>query len=149
MLFVTGIRLKPKTVTVVGLSFPNTRCEIQINYENFGRTPAIITKIDRSWLLARMPPKTPVYKEISQLPTGTIVRGCEKTSFETTTYAIDLTPEERAAIDGHETSFWAYGFIEYRDFLGNDHKTGFCGIWQPYMGGRFLEAGPSNYIYQN
>jgi len=154
MLLVTAIVLEPSsTRDDTSEYFPDVTSRICMSYENLGKTPAILTKISFVWKVIKEMPRKPLYTDIQLFETGHIVRPGDRQNYETG-FNIDLTQDQIFAIRKNELSFWVYGFIEYRDFMGEEHNTGFCALWERGDRGRrqssqFVEAGLPQYIYQS
>jgi hypothetical protein len=94
-------------------------------------------------------PQRPLYDGIHTFPTGTILKADEKRSYSRLEYDVDLTEEEVLDIANERTALWIFGFIDYRDFLGQEHSIGFCHQWKKGNGQRFVELGRSPYQYRS
>jgi len=119
---------------------------IKIALKNFGRTPAIMTSYCAHWKVADALPDSPVYSGIVRCPSGTVVAPDEIESLEPDTWNLELAPADAEAINAGDTNLWVYGFISFRDFLGQQHTTGYCAVWRD---GVFIEEGSEKYIYRN
>lgn len=96
-----------------------------IRFGNHGRTPAIIKANCLVLKLAKNLPAEPHYptSDIEEIVQDRIVgRG---TNYEISCKPI-INEAEWEKIANAETVLWAYGFIDYLDFLKREHREGFC-----------------------
>jgi hypothetical protein len=129
-----GVEL-PKLI-LVSLDFPTngtrTLAEkiqspyINIVMKNYGRTPAFITSHCIAIHRGESLPAEPRYPQIANEGADAVAEGGKE--FKTVDVRIlDPIPSEMIdAIRKGDLSFWVYGFVRYRDFLGDSHESKFC-----------------------
>ncbi len=122
---------------------------IRIPVKNVGRTPAYLNNIFILLRVLKELPDPPDYFPVKfKVPNGMVLEpGC---SNEIQQKYCHLESSTRLVLEG-KMSLWAYGYIAYKDFIGREHKTGFCFRWYPpepnRMDGRWEYEGPDSYLY--
>ena len=117
--------------------------QAQVDLGNHGRTPAIILADclvfeARGALDAK--PRYPI-ATVQRVPTSRIVGpGQEYEVYRKTSYSDD----EWAAALGGKTILWAYGYVEYLDFLKYRRRLGFCVAFEPIPSPLYPTATPSD-----
>lgn len=124
-----------------------------LRFNNYGRTTALIVEKCIEVKRGQALPPVPAYDFAELLPVAeavergdTLAAGAERRLGELAESQVE------ALLDGSDT-LWVYGFVRFRDFLGLEHKTGFCLRWTPpprdaSIGGSFVQDDPGAYIYQ-
>ncbi len=153
VVFVTGVVLRASSSSGVEVNLPTVKCRFHIRYDNYGRTPAIITSECLDWQICPTLPPDPLYQRIYPASTGAIVRPNDHRVIDRETFDVDFSEQQILDVGNDRSRLWVYGFVSFRDFLGQRHQTGFCARWvkgDPTIGRsfRFVEDGPPNYRYQ-
>lgn len=116
-----------------------------VGFRNYGRTPAFVTEIFiGSQLIPDLPPD-PTYW--SPIPVKPVVAVAPNETFTPSRYlAGPLCKGDLDAILQGKTNYWLYGYVNYLDFRGDTHMTGFCARWrvEPDI---WSHDGPPNYTY--
>ena len=122
-------------------------------FTNHGRTTAFLTTRCIELRLADALPEEPEYRAIEPLEIaeavvsgGSVAAGAEQRLGE-------LGEAEVEAVRLGRRTLWVYGFVAFRDFLGIEHRKGFCLRWLPppaqaHIGGSFQPDGPAAYVYE-
>lgn len=129
---------------------PRESCDIYVQVENFGRTPAILLRSCVNWKIIESLPATPDYGAIKDYGIGSVIKADENKTFTTGSRAVTFTDDQISEVSDGKKLLWVFGFVEFRDFTGNIHTTGYCASWT-WISGRshqFAEAGPKSYRYQ-
>lgn len=115
--------------------------EATIAFTNWGRSNAEIIKgcIERS-VTDKLPP-TPDYKNVAPYAPGIAVGNRADIPLDVSC-KIKLTPAEIAEIDTGQKKLWVFGFIGFKDFLGDPHESAFCLKWSPHPQNR-----PGGFVY--
>jgi hypothetical protein len=93
---------------------------------NEGKTPAILTRInvDTQLFSIKDYPNEKHIIESPEIPSGgIIIQSGKKFAF---TAPISISFDQWKEIEAEKLRLVCYGRIEYKDVLGNSHKTGFC-----------------------
>lgn len=121
---------------------------IRIPVKNIGRTPAFLDHELIILKVFRELPERPDYPIKFKFPKGIVLASGD--SNEIQQKYCHTSAGTRSVLNG-EMSLWAYGYIAYRDFIGREHKTGFCYRWYPPDSscpqGRWEYEGPAAYLY--
>lgn len=123
---------------------------------NHGRTPAIITETCFVTKLDHALPPNPRYPmyDTEEIEVSRIVeKGHEFPISRSST----LSEEDWSRVLKGETILWAYGYLDYVDFLKMKRRTGFCLAFMPRPDkfypsmpsrkGDWVQQGPSAYTY--
>ena len=137
-------------------AFPPMDSGVALVFLNIGRSHAIVSSVCWDASVSLRLPKEPEYRTIFPIGTGTTIKEENGTyTFRLENRTIGITDADRDAMEKVEKYLWVYGYLEYRDFMGEPHRTGFCGQYmrQPAIGGgiqkpMFFEGGPPAYTYQ-
>lgn len=125
----------------------------ELRFKNYGRTTALV--VEKCVEVKRcldLPPE-PDYAYAEMLPVAEAVDSGDAVAAGAERRLGELAESQvQALLDGRDT-LWVYGFVRFRDFLGLEHKTGFCLRWTPprrdaSIGGSFVQEDPGTYIYQ-
>jgi hypothetical protein len=137
MIFVQEIELREwlgATLTqTIAEGQPPEDCEIYITFHNYGRSVAILSALCLEYQVASALPARPAYKTTHAIPVGRAIERDQ--SFPMTPGGgptFRLTGDERDRLAHKSTDLadlWVYGYLEFRDFRGVVHKTGFCFKW--------------------
>lgn len=127
---------------------------LNIHLKNLGETPAVVERQCIAFAADKELPAAPTYPVENTRDVGF---GAAVLSGET--YDIWIpNPWAKEQIQAYmrmEAKLWVYGFIEYRDFLGNAHRKGFCASLRAMTRLSLIESsfllfsqdGPENYTY--
>jgi hypothetical protein len=121
-----------------------------ITFYNTGRTAADIVEWSLTHrILKGDPPEIPVHDEI--FTTNLIIEQAKPLPIEWGRFIV-LTEDTAAKIAQAKLTFWIYGFIVYKDFLGGLYEFGFIGNWNHNRRahtnpGGFVLEGPPAYNY--
>ena len=99
---------------------------INVKFENFGRTTAIVREIDIDWRIGPLPDE-PIYTNARPYTSSIRPGGVEQVSDNRNRVRL-----ERADIQVVRTKaarLWVYGFIVFDDFMRRRHKRGFVAAW--------------------
>jgi len=131
--------LKRKQTPNASGVLPGDILEVQFAFKNYGKTPAIIKRIDvEIRVVASYPDEI---RELAlDMPPGLIISADETTVFLPIRRLI--LPEQWTAIrQMPRTSLLLFlGVVKYEDIFGSSHETGFCLEWDSIGGDGF---GPS------
>lgn len=121
---------------------------IRIPIKNIGRTPAFL---DHEFIFLKVLkelPEKPDYFIKFKFPNGIVLTSGD--SNEIQQKYCHLHAGTLLVLEG-KMSLWAFGYVAYRDFIGREHKTGFCYRWYPpnefSPQGRWEYEGPEAYLY--
>lgn len=126
---------------------------IDVGFTNHGRTAAFVTSKCIEVRMAPSLPDDPAYGAVETLQIVEVVDSGKTVSASAQRRLGDLTEDQIRLVLGGRNSLWVYGFVAFRDFLGLEHKLGYCLRWAPpereaSIGGAFIAEGPARYIYQ-
>jgi len=126
---------------------------IEISFTNYGRTTAFVLERCVEVRLNQALPPEPAYNAIEALQIIEAVESGNAVSAGAHRRVADLTETQVQMLLAGLNSVWVYGFIKFRDFLGMEHKKGFCLRWVPppreaSTGGAFVQEDPGSYVYQ-
>ena len=100
------------------------------------------------WVLKELPAPPDYFPVKFKVPNGMVLE--PGGSNEIQKKYCHLESGTRLVLEG-KMSLWAYGYIAYKDFIGREHKTGFCFRWYPpdefIPQGRWIYEGPDSYLY--
>lgn len=122
---------------------------IRISVKNIGRTPAFL---DHEFIFLSVLnglTEEPKYPIKFKFPNGMVLE--PGSSNEIQQKYNHLESVTNLVLEG-KMFLWAYGYIAYKDFIGREHKTGFCFRWYPpepsrKTDGRWEYEGPDSYLY--
>lgn len=127
-----------------------------ISLGNHGRTPAIITETSFVTVLTHALPPSPRYPahSVDQVEVSRVV---EKGHEFPISRSSMLSEDDWNRVLKGETILWAYGYLDYVDFLKMKRRTGFCLAFMPRPDklypststskGDWVQQGPSAYTY--
>ena len=125
-----------RTAGVSGIlvGYPGELSEPRIGFRNHGRTAAELTAWCVEWAVEKRLPEIPTYKTIVPYMPGTFLPeyAGQPYSFPLSSYVIRLKADEISAIEDESEYLWVFGYLAYRDFLGNPHEMRFCAKWEAY-----------------
>jgi hypothetical protein len=127
---------------------------VEIGFTNFGRTTAFLVERCIEVRMTPTLPPEPVYNTTETLQLVEAVESGGSVSASASRRLGDLAESQVQQLLAGTATLWVYGFIRFRDFLGMDHKNGFCLRWAPPArdagtGGGFVPEGPPAYVYQS
>ncbi len=127
---------------------------VELGFINFGRTTAFIVERCIEVRMTPTLPPDPVYNASETLPLVEAVESGASAGASAPRRLGDLAESQVQQLLSGAATLWVYGFVRFRDFLGMDHKTGFCLRWAPPprdagTGGTFIPEGPPAYVYQS
>jgi hypothetical protein len=118
------------TGNVVG--HPGELTEPRITFKNHGRTAAELIALCVEWAVENKLPEIPIYKTSFPYVPGTFLVPDGAFPAALNNYVIRLKPDEITATEEESKHLWVFGYLDYRDFIGNPHQMRFCAKWQPY-----------------
>lgn len=99
---------------------------INVSVKNYGRTPAFITSHCVEIVWGQGLPAEPDYRQTAKVSPDTVVESGGLYELKGL-FPRATVPEEAAeAVRDGTLSLWVYGFVRYRDFLGEPHESRFC-----------------------
>jgi hypothetical protein len=126
---------------------------VEISFTNYGRTSAFV--VERCIELRMSPtlPPEPIYRALETAAVAEAVASGQSVGAGAHRRLGDLGESQVQMLLNGGATLWVYGYLRFRDFLGMEHKTGFCLRWAPpprevSTGGAFVQDGPPSYIYQ-
>jgi len=127
---------------------------VELGFTNFGRTSAFILERCIEVRMTPTLPPDPVYNATETLPLVEAVESGASAEANAPRRLGDLADSQVQQLLSGAATLWVYGFLRFRDFLGMDHKNGFCLRWVPPpreagTGGTFIPDGPPAYVYQS
>jgi hypothetical protein len=122
-----------------------------VRFTNIGRTPAYVSRISLNFEVRDKLPFDPVYHRTTDLDHIHFIQP----SIETVETELQFTIEPDDVIQDileKKIRLWAYGYVAFADFLGDEYRSGFCGYLEGYkenraFSSRFVQDGPKQYIY--
>jgi len=126
---------------------------VSLRFANHGRTTAFLTARCVELRLANELPAEPEYRAVEQLETAEAVASGETAKVGADQRLGELGEAEVEALRLGRRTLWVYGFVAFRDFLGIEHRKGFCLRWLPppaqaSIGGSFQPEGSEAYVYE-
>ncbi|MGO8919288.1 MAG: hypothetical protein ACLQJR_25585 [Stellaceae bacterium] len=126
---------------------------VDIQFTNYGRTTALVIEKCVEVRLGHALPSEPTYDFVEVLPVVEAVESGKSVGAAAHRRLGDLSDTQVQGLLGGLNNIWVYGFVRFRDFLGMQHKMGFCLRWTPphrdaSTGGSFVPEDPGAYIYQ-
>jgi hypothetical protein len=105
--------------------------KIEITVTNYGRTPAFLLGQAGEIEICPVLPDKPVYPNAFDLPPETIVEYRQRYALRTVRPRNPTSPDDIQAIIDGRIRLWVYGYVWYRDFLGDRHMARFCKLFLP------------------
>jgi hypothetical protein len=126
---------------------------IDLRFANYGRTTALVLEKCVEVRLGQTLPPDPTYDCVEALAVVEAVDSGKSVGVEAHRRLGDLSESQVHGLLNGFNKIWVYGFVRFRDFLGIEHKMGFCLRWTPpngeaSTGGSFVQEEPGTYIYQ-
>jgi hypothetical protein len=126
---------------------------IDVRFTNYGRTTALVLEKCIEVRLGHALPPDPTYDFVEALTVGEAVESGNSVGIEAHRRLGDLSESQVHGLLSGLNKIWVYGFVRFRDFMGMEHKLGFCLRWMPpkgeaSTGGSFVQEAPGAYIYQ-
>jgi hypothetical protein len=126
---------------------------VSLRFANHGRTTAFLTARCVELRLADALPAEPEYRAVEKLEATEAVASGDATKAGADQRLGELGETEVEALRLGRRTLWAYGFVAFRDFLGIEHRKGFCLRWLPppahaSIGGSFQPDGSDAYVYE-
>jgi hypothetical protein len=119
--------------------------------QNMGSLPAEIVRGCVNLLATTALSPEPVYRNAYSYPPGIMLAFDREVVVEPTNNPFSIAADQRLAISQDREKCWVYGFLDYKDFMGEAHTYRFCLNWRPHggpndTGGFFLdENAPPKY----
>jgi hypothetical protein len=126
----------------------------QFTFTNHGKSVARVINITWDCIVTKNlgEGRVPINEE-KQL-TGAVIKAAGGEFIEKDTTRIILLDKDYESIE-KDGRLWIFGFIQFRDFMGNIHESWFCGAWWAYGPNEtadnkagFWEGGPPSYHRQ-
>ncbi len=136
-------------VTGLVQGYPGPISTFRINFKNLGRTAAELVTQCIEWKVVNQLPETPVYKSSFPFVPGTFVQHGNELPATIQNFIITLQSEEVAAISKETKFLWVYGYVSFKDFLGNGHEQRWCTKWQAFVLGQDGVRGPMGFVYDS
>jgi hypothetical protein len=97
---------------------------------NYGRTPAEFDSYCIETRFTKIPPIAPEYNRIHEITPGTMLlpNGPGLNQQE----IISIKGKVREDLLAEKIHLWVYGFVRFKDYLGNPHETRFAAMALPY-----------------
>lgn len=126
---------------------------VALRFVNHGRTTAFLTTRCVELRLADALPAEAEYRTIDELEIAEAVASGASAEAGAAQRLGELSETEVEALRLGRRTLWVYGFVAFRDFLGIEHRKGFCLRWRPpsaqaAIGGSFQPDGPEAYVYE-
>jgi hypothetical protein len=145
ILFTTIKLVKIESDEPVSSGVPPSTTFLNMSYKNSGRTAAtLIDQCVEHVVIDRLP-DVPIYEHIFPFAPGTLIEPGRATPASIQNYFIKLTEDNIANMEDGSKSLWVYGYIAFRDFLGDRHEAKFCARWVPFVRG--VGPGPTGFVY--
>jgi hypothetical protein len=113
-----------------------------IQFENYGRSPAQMVACCLEWTVAKSAtdlPIAPQYKNVAPYSDSAVFLQNSRIPVDAPCQIV-LTDEQATAINECEAFLWIFGFLSYRDFVGQPHEARFCIKWNPDREGKTTGA---------
>ena len=113
---------------------------IEISVKNYGRTPALVLSQSSEVSICAVLPERPEYPSALDQPPERVVERGDIYDLIAARPERDnlLSPDETQAIIDGKIRLWVFGYVRYKDFLGNPHMTRFCKmLWSIPPRGRY------------
>jgi hypothetical protein len=105
--------------------------KIKVSAKNYGQTPAFVQFRAIEIVCMNALPKTPTYNNTAYNVSGETIIEARQT-FEITEQSRSvLSPEDIDAVLSKRKYLFVYGYIQYQDFLNDNHILGFCKEFYP------------------
>jgi hypothetical protein len=122
-----------------------------LQFTNYGRSPAQITSGCFEWTItatAAELPLPPPYQRIFPYSANAVFLQNNRIPLDlpAKTMEIDLNDEQVVEINSARRFLWLYGFLAFKDFLGETHEARFCTKWAPFKEG---ENGPFGFVWDS
>jgi hypothetical protein len=122
--------------------------EPRIAFINWGRTPAEITAGCLEWNVASHAnglPSVPNYQNVLKYAPGVVVTNRSDIPLDVPC-TISLTTNQVLDLNNSQEFLWVFGFIGFKDFLGEPHEVRFCLKWSIR---REAERGPFGFVWDD
>lgn len=127
------VHLWPTTFSVIS----------NIEFRNYGRTPAFLEQISLGIIVAKKLTEVPKYTHTIYLGPNTAIGPRENRKIELH-FGFELSADEINEISSLESVLWFYGVLTFADVMDRTHEVGFCWQW-----GRKYDADSIAYFYDN
>jgi hypothetical protein len=122
-----------------------------IEFKNYGRTPAFVKNISVGFTVGNTLPTIPTFtKTVPCAPNVQSIKTDEERRIEID-FMITLTDEQILAVNGLTLPIWLYCLLRYEDAISRLHEAGFCWQWGKQnpadSGSYFFDAGKAPAIY--
>lgn len=145
---VTGLRLADVQGVTLNGGVPHHINRFSMGFKNSGRTVATLIEQCIEDIVTSALPDVPIYEHLFPFSPGTLVEAGKPSTASIQNYFIELTDEQRKAIEKIEMSLWVYGYIAFRDFNGDRHEHRFCARWVPFKAGVAADT-PTGFVYSS
>ena len=139
--------LKQTNPSVQVVGYPDAVSTLRFNFKNFGRTAGELITMCAEWSVAERLPDAPNYKSNYPFIPGAMIEPQKMLPPGPQNFTIRLQPEEVTAISEETKFLWVYGYLAFRDFLGNEHRQGWCAKWQGYRQTLDGSLAPLGFVY--
>jgi hypothetical protein len=137
---------------VVADAIPRDGAQLNITLRNYGRTPARAERLSFTYKIAATLPPEPEYLSTIRLASGDVLQSGGILTGTAFRQFIKTTDDEKLSLSDGSASFWVYGMMQFRDFLGDPHTLRFCARWWGHdetessdTPSGFFEDGPEAY----
>jgi hypothetical protein len=96
-----------------------------VEFQNFGRTPAFPLKISMGFTVAKVLPTTPIYTHTLHCSPNTVIKGGETQSIEIH-FGFELSKTQINEIKNASAILWFYIRLNYQDVMDRFHDVGCC-----------------------
>lgn len=122
-----------------------------VRFTNIGRTPAYVSRISLNFAVRDKLSFDPDYDRTTDMDHLHFIQPNIE-SDETEVQFIIEPDDVIQDILEKKIRLWAYGYIAFKDFRGDEYRSGFCGYLEGYkenraFSSRFIQDGPKQYIY--
>jgi hypothetical protein len=94
---------------------------VRVVIKNWGRTPTFLEQESADIGISPLAPTSPGYRSSSSLDSGTVIEGRSVRSLRDARYTEIISAEGVQNLLNGATRLWVYGYVQYRDFLGDQH----------------------------
>jgi hypothetical protein len=136
-------------VTGLVQGYPGSVSTFRINFKNLGRTAAELVTQCIEWKVVSQLPEIPAYKTSFPFVPGTFVEYGNELPAVIQNFVITLQPDEVEAISKEAKFLWVYGYVSFKDFLGNGHEQRWCTKWQAFALRPDGARGPLGFVYDS
>jgi hypothetical protein len=115
-----------------------------INFRNFGRSPAFPFTIARGTAVTSRLRRRPIYSHIRRCEPNSVIEPNESLKIDID-FGFELSDDELAKIRAASAVLWFYVLLTYHDVMDRSHDVGFCWQW----GKQNPEADDMSYFFDD